>query len=106
MRRYIPKWTGLILFANFLALAFRLRQRDLEFSIEPDFRWTLIKSWMDFLITFNPILLPAPEPTVYLDGQYIVYGMVDGALHWIADRVECFTRFFRTILVSLLALRS
>jgi hypothetical protein len=49
---------------------------------------------MDFLITFNPILLPAPEPTVYLDGQYILYGMVDGALHWIADRVELLDAFF------------
>jgi hypothetical protein len=78
----LVRWTWLILFVVFCALAFRLRQRDLEFLIEPDFDWQTIETWRKFFASLNPNLLPKPTPHVYLDGQFIVYGLVDAALRW------------------------
>jgi hypothetical protein len=84
----LARWTGLILFAVFCALAFRLRQRDLEFLIEPDFIWQTIETWRKFFASVNPDFLPKPSPYVYLDGQFIVYGLADGALRWFAETFE------------------
>jgi hypothetical protein len=83
---------GGLLFAIFFALALRLRQRDLEFLIEPDFAWETIETWRQFFASFNPDILPKPTPYVYLDGQFIVYALVDGSLRWFAE-----TKFLRSI---------
>jgi hypothetical protein len=74
------KWVGWLLFLLLFALAFRLRQRDFEFLIEPDFDWDKIETWKNFFSTFNPELLVTPRAHVYLDGQFIVYGIADGIL--------------------------
>jgi hypothetical protein len=34
-------------------LAFRLRQRELEILIKPDFNWQLIEAWRAFLSTLD-----------------------------------------------------
>src|SRR5690349_13566993 len=94
MARSISKWTGLILFGIFFTLALPLRQRDLEFLTEPDFHWIWVKSWMHLFTTWDATVLPVPGPHVYLDGQYIVYGMVDWALHWIVHQIEPLLAFF------------
>lgn len=78
---------GATLFAVFLALALQLRQRDLEFPIEPDFIWQTIETWRNFFSTLDPKILPRPAPHVYLDGQYIAYGLADVTLRWIADKL-------------------
>jgi hypothetical protein len=72
--------TGGVLFFAFFILAFRLRQRDLEFMIEPDFNWQLVEAWRSFLVTLDPGHLPIPFPDVYLDGQFIIYALVDVGL--------------------------
>jgi hypothetical protein len=76
--------TGGVLFFAFLILAFRLRQRDLEFMIDPDFNWQLVEAWRSFLVTLDPGRLPVPHPHVYLDGQFIVYGLADVGVRWLA----------------------
>jgi hypothetical protein len=76
--------TGGVLFFAFLILAFRLRQRDLEFMIDPDFNWQLVEAWRSFLVTLDPGRLPVPQPHVYLDGQFIVYALADVGLRRLA----------------------
>jgi hypothetical protein len=78
----LARWIGLILFVVFCALAFQLRQRDLEFPIESDFVWQTTEEWRNFFASFNPHILSTPKINVYLDGQFIVYGLLDGALRW------------------------
>jgi hypothetical protein len=79
---------------TFFILALLLRQRDLEFLTEPDFNWIWVKSWMQFFMTCDPALLPPPRPYVYLDAQYIVYGIIDVGLHWVAHQIEPLRAFF------------
>jgi hypothetical protein len=69
-----------VLFCAFFILAFRLRQRDLEFMIEPDLNWQLVEAWRSFLVTLDPGRLPVPFPHVYLDGQFIIDALVDAGL--------------------------
>jgi hypothetical protein len=76
--------TGGVLFFAFFILAFRLRQRDLEFMIDPDFNWQLVEAWRSFLVTLDPGRLPVPYPHVYLDGQFIVYALADVGLRQLA----------------------
>ncbi len=66
-------------------LAFRLRQLDLEFLIEPDFFWQMIQIFADFFSTLDPKILPIPFPLVYLDAHHIVYGLVYAVLRWITS---------------------
>jgi hypothetical protein len=73
-----------VLFFAFFILAFLLRQRDLEFMIEPDFNWQLVEAWRSFLVTLDPGRLPVPYPHVYLDGQFIVYALADVGLRRLA----------------------
>ena len=77
MGRSPHKIIGAVLFCVFFELAFRLRQRDLEFLIQPDFDWQLIEAWRAFLSRLDTNLLPVPHPYVYLDGQFIVYAIAD-----------------------------
>lgn len=88
------KWTGVLLFFFFLALALRLRQRDFEFVVEPDFYWPLVETWRDFFATFDPQHLPRPTPHVYLDGQFILYGIVDGLLRIAATGLSVIRGYF------------
>jgi hypothetical protein len=74
------KCVAFLLFLLFFALAFRLRQRDLEFLIEPDFNWQLIEAWKDYLSTLNPNRLPLPYTDGYLDGQFILYAIADATI--------------------------
>jgi hypothetical protein len=83
-----------VLFCAFFVLAFRLRQRDLEFVIEPDFGWQLVGAWRAFLSTLNTNLLPVPHPIVYPDGQFIVYAIADAALRELTNHVEFLRQFF------------
>jgi hypothetical protein len=85
---------GTVLSCTFFLLAFRLRQRDLEFLIQPDFNWRLIEAWRAFLSTLDPDLLPVPRPYVYLDGQFIVYAITDAGLRGLANHIEFMRQFF------------
>jgi hypothetical protein len=78
------KIVGATLFCVFFALAFQLRQRDLEFMIEPDFNWQLIEAWRNFLTSLNLNYLPMPYPHVYLDGQFIIYAIAEVPLRSVA----------------------
>jgi hypothetical protein len=88
------KWTGLLLFLVFLVLAFRLRQADLEFLVEPDFSWQLIEIWRNFFSTFDTGLLPKTAPYVYLDGQFIAYSVFDGLLRLAAGEIAALRSYF------------
>jgi hypothetical protein len=88
--------TGGVLFFAFLILAFRLRQRDLEFMIEPDFNWQLVEAWRSFLVTLDPGRLPVPQPYVYLDGQFIIYALVDVGLRRLAGLAPSLYLHFRS----------
>jgi hypothetical protein len=88
------KRTGLLLFFVFLVLAFRLRQEDLEFVVEPDFSWTLIEIWKNFFSTFDISLLPQTAPYVYLDGQFIAYGAFDGLLRLASSHIVALRSYF------------
>jgi hypothetical protein len=92
----LTKTVGASLFCIFFALALRLRQRDLEFLIQPDFNWYLVESWRSFLSTLDPSRLPPPYPYVYLDGQFIVYAIADATLREIVSKVG----FLRPIFVN------
>lgn len=78
---------GGVMFAVFLVLALQLRQRDLEFLMEADFDWQSIEMWRNYFSTLDPTILPKPAPHVYLDGQFIAYGLADVALRWIVDKL-------------------
>ena len=82
------KVVGVLLFCAFSVLAFRLRQRDLEFLIQPDFNWQLVEAWRIFLSTLNDSRLPVPYPHAYLDGQFIIYALGDIMLRFSADHVS------------------
>lgn len=86
-RRKRAQIVGGLLFVTFFVLAFQLRQRDIEFLIEPDFGWQIIETWRNFFSTFDPAILPRPRPYVYLDGQFIAYGLTDAALRWIVGKL-------------------
>lgn len=86
-RRKRAQIIGGLLFVAFLALAFQLRQRDIEFLVEPDFAWQTIEMWRNFFSTLDPAILPKPRPYVYLDGQFIAYGLTDAVLRWIVDKL-------------------
>src|SRR5262249_36955644 len=88
------KVTGGLLFCAFLILAFQLRQRDLEFLVEPDFDISLIEAWRAFLVTANPRHLPGIVPDVYMDGQFIVYGLADAGLRWLAAQNHLVRAYF------------
>jgi hypothetical protein len=88
------KWTGLLLFVIFLIVAFRLRQRDLEFSIDSDFNWQIIENWKDFFLTFDTDLLPKPGPSAYLDGQFIAYSAFDGLLRLVGNEIASLRSYF------------
>jgi hypothetical protein len=79
----LSRWTGAALFVVFLALAFNLRQRDLEFMVEPDFFWAMIHAFVRFFQSGVITELPIPAPHVYLDASHILYGAVDIALRQI-----------------------
>jgi hypothetical protein len=76
----MPKWIGATLFALFLVLALNLRQRDLEFMVEPDFFWEMIHAFARFFQSGRLLELPFPSPHVYLDGSHIIYALFDIAL--------------------------
>jgi hypothetical protein len=88
------KRTGLLLFFVFLVLAFRLRQEDLEFVVEPDFSWQLIEIWKNFFSTFDISLLPQTAPYVYLDGQFIAYSAFDGLLRLASSHIMALRSYF------------
>jgi hypothetical protein len=88
------KWTGLLLFLVFLVLAFRLRQEDVEFTIEPDFNWQMIEVWRSFFSTFDTGLLPKTGPYVYLDGQFIAYSTFDELLRLAARKIAALRSHF------------
>jgi hypothetical protein len=92
--RSSSKIVGAVLFCAFFVLAFRLRQRDLEFLIESDFNWQLIEAWRAFFSTLDTNLLPAPYPYVYLDGQFIVYAIADAGLRGLVNNIEFLRQFF------------
>lgn len=80
---YFRKTVGGALFLIFIFLTSNLRQRDLEFVIEPDFNFQLIESWRRFFFTFSAADLYKPIPYVYLDGQFIVYALVASIMRWL-----------------------
>src|SRR5438046_3142360 len=88
------KWTGLLLFLVLLLLAFPLRQRDLEFMIEPDFNWQMIEAFRKFFSTFDFRILTKPGPYVYLDGQFMIYGAFDWLLRLASERVSAHRLYF------------
>ena len=94
MGRSPHKIIGAVLFCVFFELAFRLRQRDLEFLIQPDFDWQLIEAWRAFLSRLDTNLLPVPHPYVYLDGQFILYAIADVMLRGLANHIEFLRQFF------------
>ena len=59
----------------------------MEFLIEPDFAWQTIETWRSFFSTLNAAILPKPAPYVYLDGQFIAYGLADAAIRWFVDKL-------------------
>jgi hypothetical protein len=63
------------LFGLFLALVYNLRERFIDYALEPDFRPEMISSWRQFLGTGQLAALPVPTPVPYLDGQYILYAL-------------------------------
>jgi hypothetical protein len=77
------KLTAGVLFCVCFLLAFRLRQRDLEFMIDSDFAWQMVEAWRAFLVTLDPGGLPVPSPYVYLDGQFVIYALADEVLRWL-----------------------
>jgi hypothetical protein len=85
---------GTVLSCTFFVLAFRLRQRDLEFLIQPDFNWRLIEAWRALLSTLDPHFLPVPRPDVYLDGELIVYAITDAGLRGLTNHIEFLRQFF------------
>jgi hypothetical protein len=90
------RWAGLTLFVVFCALAFQLRQRDLEFIIEADFQWTWVEQWRQFLSTLDPKALLQPTPGPYLDGSLIVYGLMDILLRFTASGPSLLRSIFPT----------
>jgi hypothetical protein len=91
-RRYGDGLHAAVLLVVFCVLAFQLRQHDLEFLVEADFEPDKIEAWKDFFLTFNP--LPRPAPHVYLDGQFIVYGIGDVVLRFVASSMPFIRGFF------------
>jgi hypothetical protein len=65
--------SDLFLFVIFFALIFYLRERDIEFVVEPDFWSAMISAWRNFLGTGHRAALPVPFPYPYLDTPYIFY---------------------------------
>ena len=90
----VPKYVGSVLLLAFTIFAFRLRQRDLSFLLDPDFNWQLIEAWRKFLATLAWSNLPAPWTSVYLDGQFIIYAVADASLRCLADNIAPLRPYF------------
>ena len=69
-----------MLFVLFVALAYRLRVRDMDFVQEADFWSGLISSWVAFLGSMDVARLPPPAYQPYLDGIYLPYALGSAAV--------------------------
>jgi hypothetical protein len=70
----VSRAASVLVFVILLVGSVTLSERDFEFLLEPDFNSNMILAFETLLKTGSWSAVPVPEPHVYLDGQYFIYG--------------------------------